>query len=97
VTFTALRGFYLGSVKFLGVTSLWINGSGSLALPSQSSDGGKELLLVFERASEGTLLDFVERQLQGTTGEESWIVVLDTLSPIARGLANLHDHGIIHG
>ena len=95
-TFTAIGGCSIGCVKFLGITFL-IKEFESVALSSHLSNGEKELLLVFERASEGNLFDFMERKLDGAFETESWTVVLDTLSSIARGLANLHDHGIIHG
>jgi serine/threonine protein kinase len=97
MTFTAIGGFHLGSVKFLGITFLPINESGSVTLSSRASESENELFLVFERASEGTLLDFVEQKMRNTSGEESWIFILDNLSAIARGLANLHHHKIIHG
>lgn len=97
MTFTAVGGCSIGCVKLLGITSFPINEFESVALSSHLSNYEDELLLVFERASEGSLPGFMERELQGTTGTESWTVVLDTLSSIARGLANIHGHGIIHG
>ena len=97
MTFTALGGFHFGCVKFLGVTSFPINDSGSIILSPHASDSEKQLFLVFERASEGNLLDFLERRLDGITGAESWTIVLEVLCTIARGLASIHDHGIIHG
>lgn len=86
MTFTALGGFHFGCVKFLGVTSFPVN-----------DDSEKQLFLVFERASEGNLLDFLERRLEGITGAESWAVILEVLCTIAHGLANIHNYGIIHG
>ena len=97
MTFTALGGFSINCVNLLGITSFPINEFGSVALSSHLSNYEDEPFLVFERASEGSLPGFMEQELQGTTGTESWTVVLDTLSSTARGLANIHDHGIIHG
>lgn len=92
-----MGGFSIGCVKLLGITSFPINEFESVALSSHLSNYEDELFLVFERASEGSLPDFVERELKGTAGTKSWTIVLDTLSSIARGLANIHEHGIIHG
>jgi serine/threonine protein kinase len=97
MTFTAVAGFSINCVKLLGITSLPVNEHGRVLLPSPSSDGEVELFLVIERASEGNLLDYLERRFEVATEAESWNIVIDILSSIARGVGNLHDHRIIHG
>jgi hypothetical protein len=83
-------------VKLVGITSFLMDGHWSIPSSIHSSNGEVGLFLVVERASEGNLLDFVERKLKGASQAESWDFVLDTLCSIAVGVSNLHDHGIIH-
>lgn len=97
MTFTAVGGFSIHCVKLVGITSFLMNEHWSISSSTHSSDSEAALFLVVERASEGNLLDFVERKLEGASQAESWDFVLDTLCSIALGISNLHDHGIIHG
>jgi hypothetical protein len=79
MTFTALGGCSIGCVRFLGITSFPMNEFESVVPSSHLSNYEDELFLVFERASKGSLPEFMERELQGTTGTKSWIIVLETL------------------
>jgi hypothetical protein len=95
--FTALGVCNIGCVKFLGITSFPMNEFESVEPLSHLSNYEDEPFLVFEKASKGSLPNFMEQELQDTTGTKSQIIVLKTLGSIALGLANIHVHGIIYG
>jgi hypothetical protein len=84
-------------VAFYGITSLQVNETGTINLASNGFKSSEELFLVFERASEGNLLDFVEQHLINATREESWSIVIDALTSIASGLVELHRRQLTHG
>jgi len=52
---------------------------------------------IFQRASEGDLLDFINRQMKTLDELQGWALVTEILSSIALGLAAVHRRGIIHG
>ena len=99
MTFTAVMGLSTNCVKFVGITSLPVDEYGKVLLPPQLSNNPpeEELFLIIERASEGNLLDFLERKLASADETRSWNITVDTLSSIATGVAHLHGSGIIHG
>lgn len=88
-------------MKFLGITTLQVDLSSKIHVTSRvslaGSRGKEKLFLVFERATEGNLLTFVERRFNDLTVAESWNLVVDVLSCVASGLAAVHDRGIAHG
>jgi serine/threonine protein kinase len=97
MTFSAVGGLSINCVKLVGITALMVDVQGVILAPLSSSKGEEELLLVMEKASEGSLLDFVGRHLIGKSEAESWNFIVETLHSIAHGICNLHNHGIIHG
>jgi serine/threonine protein kinase len=98
MTFTTVLGLSPSCVRFVGIISLPVSEHGKV-LPSHLSDGmpEEELFLVIERASEGNILDFLERKLASADDAESWKIVVEVLSSIATGVTHLHGSGIIHG
>ena len=86
-------------MAFYGITSLQVDETGTINLASNGFKSNEEekLFLVFERASEGNLLDFVEQHLKDVTREESWSIVINAVSCIASGLAELHRRQLTHG
>ena len=73
------------SVAFYGNTSLHVDETGTINLASNELKFSEEekLFLVFERASEGNFLDFMEQHLKDVTREESWFIVIDALISLA--------------
>ena len=86
-------------MAFYGITSLQVDETGTINLTSNGLKSNEEekLFLVSERASEGNLLDFVERHLKDVTREESWSIVIDAIRCIASGLVELHRRQLTHG
>jgi hypothetical protein len=56
----------------------------------------RKLLLVFERATQGDVLEFLSRQLANSTFVGGWNEIVNALSSIANGINSLHEHGVIH-
>lgn len=86
-------------MAFYGITTLQVDETGTINLASNGSKSSEEgkLSLVFERASEGNLLDFVEKGFIDITREESWSIVIGALTSIASGLDGLHQRQLTHG
>jgi len=85
-------------VAFYGITALQVDETGTIQLASNGfKSSEEELFLVFERASEGNLLDFVEQHFINATREESWSIVIDALTSIASGLVELDRRHLTHG
>ena len=99
ITFSALEGTITSSVAFHGITALHVDETGTIILASNEFKSSEEekLFLVFERASEGNLLDFMEQHLKDVTREESWFIVIDTLISLAGNLNDLHQRQLTHG
>lgn len=89
----------LGCVPLLGLT---IAGSKALPFdrksePHESQSHPKPTLqLVFERASEGSLLASARKQLEDGPESKSWAILVDILNSIASGLDTLHKHHVVH-
>ena len=89
----------LGCVPLLGLTT-----AGSIALPyNKNSESHKALShpksalhLVFERASEGSLLASARKQLEDGQEGKTWAILVDILNGIASGLDTLHKHQVVH-
>jgi hypothetical protein len=100
VTYASLGGRAVGCVDFLGIALVhhWPKrmGSGKIPMLSSPEYGDQKLFLVFERATQGTVLDFMSRQLKDLTFTECWSEVADSLSSIANGINTLHTHGVLH-
>ena len=85
-------------MAFYGITALQVDETGTIQLASNGfKSSEEELFLVFERASEGNLLDFVEQHFINATREESWSIVIDALTSIASGLVELDRRHLTHG
>jgi serine/threonine protein kinase len=98
ITVTALEGSPVNCVEFLGITRASVDRAGRIAASSKTFDGEQRLFLVFQRATEGNLLTFMERRLDNLPAtENSWFVVANVLGAIASGLALIHERGIVHG
>ena len=84
-------------MEFLGISRLWVRQDWTISASIQSSDAEQKLFLVFQRASEGDLLDFVDRQLRILDEMKGWMLIASILCGIAGGLAAVHKRGVIHG
>ena len=80
-------------MAFYGITSGTIN----LATNEFKSSEEGRLSLVFERASEGNLMDYVQERFIDATREESWSIVVDAIRTIAVELDDLHRRQVAHG
>lgn len=98
VTFTALEGHSICCVNFLGISQLWVSQEVALiSTRKESADAEQKLFLVFQRASEGDLLDFMHGQLEILDDTKGWALVTRVLSNIALALDSVHKRGIVHG
>jgi len=86
-------------VAFYGITALQVDETGTIHVGSNGYKSSEEekLFLVFERASEGNLLDFVEQHFINASREEGWTIVIAALTSIASGLVALDRRHIAHG
>ena len=97
MTYVSLGGQAVGCVRFLGAALLKHPG-----VPPPTDDhpidlqNTRKTLLVFERATQGTVLDFLSEQYQNMSFIESWELTVSALSSIANGIMSLHEHGVIH-
>lgn len=57
---------------------------------------GTELLFVFERATQGTVSDFLDCHLRDLDFYSSWKELIDCLTSIATGISFIHAHGVVH-
>ena len=74
-----------------------LSGSQNNAISSEmSSNGDRRLLLVFEKATEGSLLDYLGRVLPELSFMQAWDKITGIISNVANGLNTLHRHNIIH-
>jgi hypothetical protein len=100
VTYASLGGSAVGCVDFLGIALVyhWPKrmGSGKIPMLSPPEYGDRKLFLVFERATQGTVLNFMSRQLKDLKFTECWSEVTPSLSSIANGINALHTHGVLH-
>ncbi|KAL3460054.1 kinase-like domain-containing protein [Aspergillus heterothallicus] len=91
ITFASLGGRAVGCVEFLGVATV-----------HQGSDKDDDLqprknfYLVFERATQGTIFDFLSRQFKDLTFIRTWYLLIDALTSIAGGISSLHKHRVLH-
>ena len=58
--------------------------------------GQAAFALIFEFATEGTILDYVQSRLRPSHVKWNWKQVASALETIAAGLALLHKRGILH-
>jgi len=90
-TFTALQGFTVRAVKFIGVTKSPPRIPDTCPLPSNF---GNTLFLVSEYALEGSGFECVQRVLKGV--DQDWDPILRFIGDLASGLNSIHSRGVIH-
>ena len=78
--YLGISGEAIHCVKFYGVAVL-------------KEGDTRNLFLVFERASKGTIDDYIDKYAD----DLNWNDVLSLFSDIASGLTTLHHRGIAHG
>jgi hypothetical protein len=91
----ALAGSSVGCVGFMGVTALFQSRLND-APSGICRDKDRRLLLVFERATEGSLLEYLDRALPGLSFTQAWDKIIGVISNVANGLNSLHKHNVIH-
>jgi hypothetical protein len=91
----ALAGSSVGCVEFMGVTALYKSRLND-APSSIGRDKDRRLLLVFERATEGSLLEYLDRTLPELSFTHTWDKIIGIISNVANGLNSLHKRNIIH-
>ncbi|KAN0066969.1 Protein kinase-like domain containing protein [Elaphomyces granulatus] len=89
VTYASLGGRAVGCVEFLGIALVHYR-------LKKAGDGDRKLFLVFERATQATVLGFLSRQLKDLTFVSCWDQVASAISSIANGITSLHEHGVLH-
>lgn len=96
-TYTSLGGKGTNCVKFFGIATF--NRKGKMSIehdPNSKFEANSKMYLVFERATQGTLLNFLSSHLQGLEFIECWSQVASSLLSIATGIDELHKHGVLH-
>jgi serine/threonine protein kinase len=79
----------------MGVTTLSESKHDAIP-PGVGHNIDRRLLLVFERATEGSLLEYLDRVLPGLSFMQAWDKITGIVSNVANGLNSLHKHNIIH-
>ncbi|KAH8689276.1 kinase-like domain-containing protein [Phaeosphaeriaceae sp. PMI808] len=100
LTYASLGGSAVGCVNFVGVARLRqrptiLGETGEQTILTSQTPYLKSYL-VFERATQGTAIDFLSRQFINTSYFKSWDLALSALSSVGNGIASLHAHGVIH-
>jgi serine/threonine protein kinase len=88
-TFAAFQDRIRGCVQLLGI----------LVTPSRATRPAsvlppETLFLVLEFATEGPLLDYLNRTLTGN--QSDWPIIIQLISDMTSALEELHERGIIH-
>lgn len=102
-TYASLGGGVVCCVKFLGIATFNLNSQdkNKSKMPIEHGHESKinadrKIYLVFEKASQGTLLRFLSSHLQGLDFIKCWDRLVDCLLSIATGINVLHKHGVLH-
>jgi hypothetical protein len=94
--YKALAGNMLGCVEFYGFTKVPIDRSNNICTLSASSLSSFKFALVFDYASEGPLLNHLEKAFQLGQPVGNWKIICDAMHDLANGLRTIHQQGIIH-
>lgn len=103
ITYAGLGGGVSCCVKFLGIATFNLNSQDKNKRkmpiehghePTITADG--RIYLVFEKATQGTLLRFLSSHFQGLDFIKCWDRLVDCLLSIATGINVLHKHGVLH-
>jgi serine/threonine protein kinase len=92
---TALSGDAGGFVKFFGFTRMYTNAANEL-LTQPSPDASPAFLLVFEYATEGTILDYLRKHLHHGEVLQNWNKICSALNGITIGIKTIHGRNILH-
>ncbi|KAF2971790.1 hypothetical protein GQX73_g1784 [Xylaria multiplex] len=83
-TWFALGGAARSCVKFYGLARVEL-------------DGANRLMLVSERATQGSIMEFLEREFKKTLQHSKrWELLGSALSGISSGLGWIHKHNVVH-
>jgi hypothetical protein len=93
---TALAGATIGFVEFFGFTKLFVDGEGRLSQVALSEEYSAAFALVFDFASEGTILDHLKNALVPGAISQNWEAICHALSGVALGLSEIHAHNVVH-
>jgi len=94
--YKALAGNMIGCIEFYGFTKVPIDRSNNICTLSASSLSGFKFALVFDYASEGPILNYLEKALQPGQPVGNWKIICDAMHDLANGLRTIHAAGIIH-
>ncbi len=89
LTYLALSGNHVGCPEFMGVTT-------TPTLTHEGRTAERRMMLVFERVTEGSLLDYLVKKLPLLPFMEAWHLVVRMISSVANGLDTLHRHNVVH-
>jgi hypothetical protein len=95
IVYKALGGSKGSLVKFFGFTKVAIDSSRKFHR-SGSSNAKETFALVFDYASEGPLLSYLDRALKFDSLMENWMVIHRALYNVAFALRTIHDRDIVH-
>jgi serine/threonine protein kinase len=84
----------MGFVEFLGFTKIFIDSYGRLSQVGPTSSA--VFALVFDFASEGTILDHLSNILVPGQASQNWEIICDVLNGVSSGLRELHGHDVVH-
>jgi hypothetical protein len=57
----------------------------------------QEFALVFDFASEGTSIEYLDKHLESHNAKANWGRICDILGGVADGLRTIHSRNVIHG
>jgi hypothetical protein len=92
---SALSGSNTGFIQFFGFTEVFLDGNGRLFL-IREPNMKRKFALVFDFATEGTVLDYLKSRLQGSQFQSNWLELSSAMESIVGGISLLHRRGILH-
>lgn len=102
-TYASLGGEATSCIKFFGIATFnrvsEDAGKGKMSTEHDQKskfEANCKIYLVFERATQGTLLKFLSGHLEGLEFIECWRRLVSSLQSIATGIDKLHQHGVLH-
>ena len=93
IIYHGLAGKTVACVQFFGLIHF---PDGLSSIKPSGKLGSSMLMLVFERAESGNILDEIQSFSAGAAFIESWTVTLGHMTSIAAGIETLHSHKILH-
>lgn len=93
----ALSGFGTGCINFYGITEIPPDEADFDRPVFGATDKDKVICLVFERASGGPVLNYLDRQFACPVDNVTrWKLLILVFEMVANGLITLHDRNIMH-